>query len=248
MSAERQTPRLIPVLDVIGGVVVRAVGGERQRYWPVVSTLTASAEPVEVANALLAATGAKELYVADLDAIRWWMSDWALDTFLDHVETEVLLERGGLGAKSAPPRVRQIYSLESYSPENRSQFDSHRQHARSRGAIFSIDMRNGKLIDGWKDWGLPSAAGAFGLVQKAFDLGYRAFIVLDLARVGTGSGCGTEDLLRAIREEFPTVELIAGGGVKTWADVDRLGEAGADAVLLASALHDGTITFPRPAS
>jgi phosphoribosylformimino-5-aminoimidazole carboxamide ribotide isomerase len=114
--------------------------------------------------------------------------------------------------------------------------------------VFSIDLMNGKLVDGWQDWGLPSAAGALGLVRKAFDLGYRAFVVLDLARVGLGEGAATEPLLRAIREEFPGVELIAGGGVKTWADVDRLGEAGADAVLIASALHDGTITFPRPAS
>ncbi len=114
--------------------------------------------------------------------------------------------------------------------------------------MLSIDLENGQLLDGWKEWGLASATDAFGLVRKAFDLGYRSFIVLDLARVGTGTGSGTESLLTAIRDEFPNVELIAGGGVKTWADIDRLGEAGADAVLVASALHDGTITFPRPAS
>src|SRR5207244_2876763 len=63
-------PRLIPVIDVQNGQVVRAVGGRRDQYRPVVSKLTASTDPVEIAKALLAATGAEELYVADLDAIR----------------------------------------------------------------------------------------------------------------------------------------------------------------------------------
>ena len=76
-------------------------------------------------------------------------------------------------------------------------------------------------------------------------MGVRALIVLDLARVGTGTGTGTEPLLRAIRDEFPGVDLIAGGGVRTWADVDRLSEAGASGVLVASAIHDGTLRVPR---
>jgi phosphoribosylformimino-5-aminoimidazole carboxamide ribotide isomerase len=233
----------MPVLDVIGGQVVRGIGGERQYYRPIASILTDSMEPVKVANALLGASGASELYVADLDAIRWGISDFAFDRFLEQVDATVFIERGGPGLVTTPPRVRQICSLET-----RLSFDEHRHHARTPGAVFSIDLKNGKLIDGWKEWGLPSAAGAIGLVRMVFALGFRSLIVLDLVRVGTGTGSGTEALLKSIREEFPNVELIAGGGVKTWEDVDRLGAAGADAVLVASALHDGALTFPRPVS
>jgi phosphoribosylformimino-5-aminoimidazole carboxamide ribotide isomerase len=86
------------------------------------------------------------------------------------------------------------------------------------------------------------------LVRRVVAMGVGTLIVIDLARVGTGRGCGTENLLRAIRKGFPEVELIAGGGVRSWADVDRLGDAGADAVLIASALHDGRITYPPPTS
>src|SRR5262245_8374983 len=70
MLPGRTKPRIIPVLDVMKGQVVRAVGGRRDEYRPIVSKLTASTEPLEVAKALLDATGANELYVADLDAIR----------------------------------------------------------------------------------------------------------------------------------------------------------------------------------
>jgi phosphoribosylformimino-5-aminoimidazole carboxamide ribotide isomerase len=76
-------------------------------------------------------------------------------------------------------------------------------------------------------------------------MGVASLIVLDLARVGTGRGTGTEELCREIHEQFADCELIAGGGVAGVADVERLGDAGATAVLAASALHDGRLTGPR---
>ena len=96
MSAQCQKPRIIPVLDVMGGVVVRAIGGRREEYRPIVSRLTDSTAPVEVANALLAATGAAEFYVADLDAIRFGIPAPSVDELLDRVACEVLLDRGGV--------------------------------------------------------------------------------------------------------------------------------------------------------
>ena len=62
--------QLIPVLDVQNRVVVRGVGGRREEYKPIVSQLTSSVDPVEVARALVDAVNAHELYLADLDAIR----------------------------------------------------------------------------------------------------------------------------------------------------------------------------------
>ena len=66
-------------------------------------------------------------------------------------------------------------------------------------------------------------------------------IVLDLARVGTGTGSGTEALLNQLRALQPAVELIGGGGVRGAADLRRLTAAGYDRVLVASALHDGNL-------
>ena len=60
---------VIPVLDVWRGQVVHAVRGERERYRPVASALCASSEPAVVAQRLLDYSGARCLYVADLDAL-----------------------------------------------------------------------------------------------------------------------------------------------------------------------------------
>ncbi len=61
--------QVIPVLDLLDGHAVRAVRGERTRYRPIESSLCATSEPLAVAHALLAATGARTLYIADLGAI-----------------------------------------------------------------------------------------------------------------------------------------------------------------------------------
>ena len=41
--------QIIPVLDLLGGQVVRGVGGRREAYRPVRSVLTTSSEPRQVA-------------------------------------------------------------------------------------------------------------------------------------------------------------------------------------------------------
>src|SRR6476659_6592584 len=61
--------RIVPVLDLTGGVVVRGVAGRRQEYRPLVSPLCPSAEPNAVADALHRNFGFMQFYIADLDAI-----------------------------------------------------------------------------------------------------------------------------------------------------------------------------------
>lgn len=242
------TPRIVPVIDVMGGVVVRAVGGRREQYRPVVSGLTGCADPVTVAASVLHAADARELYVADLDAIagRAAVSP-AVAQLIDTCRRPIWVDVG-LGpfkrVSVLPPDdcVRPVVGSETCSTP-----DVLREVTEAgRTGAFSIDLRGGELVGDWQEWQLDNQHDVLGLARRAVGCGVRTLIVLDLARVGTGTGCGTEDLLRAIHAEFPEVELIAGGGVKTWEDVERLGEAGADAVLVASALHDGTLTGPRP--
>jgi phosphoribosylformimino-5-aminoimidazole carboxamide ribotide isomerase len=78
-------------------------------------------------------------------------------------------------------------------------------------------------------------------VAHAVSLGVARFIVLDLARVGTGTGPGTESLCGELVNSFPHVEIYAGGGVRNVADLRRMREAGIHGALVASALHDGAL-------
>jgi phosphoribosylformimino-5-aminoimidazole carboxamide ribotide isomerase len=251
MSPERRKPRLIPVLDVMGGVVVRAHGGRREEYRPLVSKLTNNCDPVQVLRALEERTSEFEIYIADLDAIRGnGEISTTLSELIERNHSHMFWIDAGLRSresfKSLPYRPDVWPVIASETAASAATAEIIASMVRGDRFAFSIDLREGKLLCDWLAWGLRDHRDAIGLVRQVIDLGVSTLIVLDLARVGTGTGSGTEPLLKAIRDEFPCVELIAGGGVRTWADIDRLGEAGADAVLVASALHDGTITFPRP--
>ena len=61
--------QVIPVLDILNGQAVHAVGGRRAHYQPIQSILHASSEPIPLARALRDSLGLQTLYLADLDAI-----------------------------------------------------------------------------------------------------------------------------------------------------------------------------------
>ncbi|MDY3551749.1 HisA/HisF-related TIM barrel protein [Gemmata sp. JC717] len=249
MSDPPQRPRLIPVLDVMNGVVVRAVGGDRNNYRPVRSPLTSSTVPTDIAQALLRSVGADELYIADLDAITGSSCVTpSVEALMGACAVPVWLD-AGTGRRDVldwppHPNLRPVVGFETCRvPEVLAEA---LLEPRQRPVAFSLDLRNGQLLGNWRAWGLAGDRDALALTRRVVDMGVRTLIVLDLARVGTGTGTGTDELVRAIRAEFSDLDLIAGGGVRTWSDVERLGEAGATGVLVASALHEGTLVLPSP--
>ncbi|MBN9122966.1 MAG: hisA/hisF family protein, partial [Planctomycetes bacterium] len=231
----------------MNGQVVRAVGGRRDEYRPVVSRLTTSTEPSEVARALLAATGAGELYIADLDAITGAdRTGRAVAALAERCTCRLFVDVGvrtdsSFALVPGAANVVPVLGCETLVGPNvalaaETEFGPN--------WAFSLDLFRGRLLGyraSWVDRGVFSDADVLEMAVAARNLGAGAFILIDLANVGTGSGAGTEFWCRQIRRTMPDVELIAGGGVRTWEDVERLGAAGADAVLVASALHDGTL-------
>ncbi|MGH8753310.1 MAG: HisA/HisF-related TIM barrel protein, partial [Burkholderiales bacterium] len=62
--------KIIPVIDLMQGQVVHALGGERHQYRPIESGLCAGSNALDIACALLELYPFPALYVADLDAIQ----------------------------------------------------------------------------------------------------------------------------------------------------------------------------------
>jgi phosphoribosylformimino-5-aminoimidazole carboxamide ribotide isomerase len=242
--------RIIPVVDLRSRTVVRAVAGNRGAYRPLVSTLldVDPGVPVERAVAALARAfrdrlGSEELYLADLDAIETGLFDPAAARAVRAEGLRLALDAGagdpGSAAAILPETDRLIVGLESIA-----RLEDLQAIARDFPAerlVFSLDLRDGRPIV--RDPALrerlerdPRAA-----VDASIDAGFPAVILLDLARVGTGSGTGTESLLRECVRREPGVEWIVGGGLASLDDLLRAAEAGASAALVGSALHDGRI-------
>jgi phosphoribosylformimino-5-aminoimidazole carboxamide ribotide isomerase len=219
--------RLIPVLDILNGVVVRGVAGRRSEYRPLVSQLTSSIDPVDVARALIAAVHPQEIYLADLDAIQ--DGEASSDAYRAILGLGMRLWVDA-GVRNAADAMRLadcgcdiIAGLETVpSPEVLQEIVN---AVGAERTIFSLDLRDGMPM---RNWGADAAIAT----------GIRRVIVLDLARVGGSSGTGTEQLCRNLASTYPHLEVIAGGGVRGPEDLQRLEVCGVKAVLVASALHD----------
>jgi phosphoribosylformimino-5-aminoimidazole carboxamide ribotide isomerase len=229
--------RLIPVLDVIMGIVVRGVGGRRSEYQPLVSRLTSSTDPVEVARALVETFRPAELYLADLDAIAGAPPAVAMYRAIRELCGRLWVDAGicdGDGAKRvAVTGCDAIAGLETVpGPAALREIVT---AVGSDRVVFSLDLRDGVPLRRW-----PDRDGS-GPVPLAVACGITRLIVLDLARVGGGTGIGTEEACRQISSAYPSVEVLAGGGVAGPGDLQRLQACGVRGVLVASALHDGRI-------
>jgi HisA/HisF family protein len=254
--------RIVPVLELKGGIVVHARRGQRADYAPLRSPLVDGCEPVPVARALCAVAQTTSLYVADLDALSGESADVATLAALSAV-AELWVDAGATTIERATALaragvVRNVVGTESLGPDAQGARSAGRgpPGARSVGPgptgagsvgpdprrVLSVDLRDGRLVSprpelAGRD---PSAAAP---LATALDV--RELLVIDFARVGSGTG----PPLRAVAElaeALPGLAIYAGGGVRDDDDLRALQSAGATGALVATALHEGRVT-PSPA-
>jgi len=245
--------RVIAVIDLMAGQVVRAAQGDRAAYRPIDSRLVAGASPECVARALADEFHVSEVYVADLDAIAGAEPDYES---LRHIAASGMRPWVDAGV-SRPQRARAlrgffdreriagrvIVGLESIAdPDILGEVS---EAAGRESAVFSLDLKAAAPLAG-SDWdrvaasaGSSGKGAALAIAAAAIAGGFRALIVLDLAQVGTSSGPSIGELCAAVRRDYATIELIGGGGVRGAGDLRMLAHCGCDAVLVATALHDG---------
>jgi phosphoribosylformimino-5-aminoimidazole carboxamide ribotide isomerase len=213
-----------------GGEVVRAKKGQRDRYRPMVTPLAASSDPVAVAEGLRTLFPFGTFYIADLDAIEGGARNRDALARLRRMQDEPELwldagfaEAASLDAALATPGFCPV--LGSESQINDALLRRTRNHP---GLILSLDF----FADGFR--GPPSF-----LIEA--ELWPRRVIVMTLARVGSGAG---PDLTRLaeIKAKAGAREIIAAGGVRNESDIRALSALGVAAALVATSLHDGTLT------
>jgi phosphoribosylformimino-5-aminoimidazole carboxamide ribotide isomerase len=244
------TMRIVPVLDLMGGVVVHAQRGDRAGYAPLRSPLVDGSEPVAVATALCARAGSERLYVADLDAIAGAPADVATLRRLAAV-AELWVDAGATTAARAEAlhkagAARNVVGTESLTDAGYRGSDGAAYRAGGGAAyragdgpapVLSVDLRDGLLISP-----RPQLAGRGpeAAVALARELAVNELLVIDLARVGSRAGPPLE-AVATLAAALPGVHVYAGGGVRDDRDLDALARAGAAGALVATALHDGAV-------
>jgi len=220
---------IIPVIDLKGGLVVRARMGQRDRYRPIETPLSPTSTAEGVVRGLMSVFPFRTLYVADLDAIgrtgdsgavllRLKAAFPGLTFWLDNGVAEAdgagaWLDRGG------------HLVLGSEAQHDTALIDALKHDPR---VILSLDFRGDTFI------GPPS-------LLDTPDLWPQRVIVMTLARVGSGAGPDIERLSH-VRKHAGDRLVYAAGGVRNGNDLAALQRAGIAGALVASSLHDGTLT------
>jgi phosphoribosylformimino-5-aminoimidazole carboxamide ribotide isomerase len=222
--------QIIPVIDLKDGLVVHARSGDRHNYSPIVTPLSGSPEPVDVAAGLLALHPFPTLYVADLDAITGVGDNNAA---LDRIKAcfpgvTLWIDNGAADADSAAtvlddPRDHLVLGSES-------QVDGALVQRLSRHdrVVLSLDFRGAVF------------QGPLSLVENSMSWP-RRLITMTLTRVG---GAGGPDLgrLASVQNIADGREVYAAGGVRDRSDLVALGHLGIAGALVATSLHDGRLT------
>ncbi len=221
---------VIPVIDLMGGVVVRARMGERDAYQPITTPLSPTSDPVDVVRGLLSVHPFATLYAADLDAIRrngdnlselrrirsafpalrLWIDNGAAD----EAALEAVLS-AGLGAPV----------IGSESQCDCALIETHRK---SPFVVLSLDFRGREF------------QGPAGILNNSL-LWPQRIIVMTLTRVGSDAGPELAQIA-VIQSVAGARQVYAAGGVRDAADLAALRSVGVAGVLIASALHERRLT------
>ncbi len=240
--------KIIPVIDVMGGVVVRAIGGRRTQYRPIQSRLTSATDLRSVSASLLPFATERMLYIADLDAITGTGNHFqSIHDVADEFDCQLLVDCGvrTVADFDRLPHHLRIHPVLGSETLEDPEVAGMGQDYEGR-CVFSVDLMNGDLLGNWEQWHEYNVTQPRAVAQMAYAgwclSGAGAVILLDLASVGERNGPGAEQYCAEVRERLPKhVKLIVGGGVRNWDDIGRLENLGADGVLVASALHDGSL-------
>jgi len=234
--------QILPVLDVMHGRVVRGVAGRREEYRPVKSVLTESCDALHVAEAIRSRFGISAIYLADLDAILHRSPNLEILRSLADAGFILTVDAGirccedafAIAAAGAHLLVAGLETLSGPSELSRliESFGSSR-------VVFSLDLRDGRPMGNLSRW---NEADPIGITRQAAEAGCTHLIVLDIARVGTEAGVPTLPLCTEMRAQWPDATIITGGGIRGIDDLRRLDPAIVDGVLIASAIHNGSIT------
>lgn len=245
---------VIPVLDLMGGLVVRGQGGDRARYRPIETPLSPSPEPLAVLAGLLTLAAFKTVYIADLDGIMEGRPQFnILAALIDGFPKVTFWVDAGF--REAPDVARLRRALAGA------------RTVRTDGDGGFVPVLGTETL---ADLLTIEAAGRDGEVVLSLDFGPEGYrgpptllhdraswpqtvVVMTLSAVGGGQG---PDLSRiaAIAQEGDGRRIIAAGGVRNADDLGALEQAGAQGVLVASALHAGAIAVngtrggPSPSS
>ncbi len=104
--------------------------------------------------------------------------------------------------------------------------------------IIAIDAENEKLrISGWTE---ETTISLYSHIEYCLSLGIDKFLCTDILKDGMLTGANIE-LYNKVLTKYPSIKLIASGGVKDMSDIHKLNEVDIYAVVVGKAIYENKI-------
>jgi phosphoribosylformimino-5-aminoimidazole carboxamide ribotide isomerase len=223
---------IIPVIDLMGGIVVHARRGDRQNYRPLQSPLCSGSLAGDVVAGYLNIHPFRTIYIADLDAIMGQGDSGPVIAQLrrQFPALRFWVDNGLAGAAECRAWLQQGYGdlvLGSEAQGDASTLDDLAAERSADRLVLSLDFKDGRFL------------GPEALRDQTY-LWPPRIIAMTLSRVGSDTGPDF-NLLDQLRTQAPAKKLFAAGGVRGGEDLVQLDRKGISGVLVASALHAARI-------
>lgn len=234
---------IIPAIDIIDGKCVRLTQGDygtKKIY---------NEDPLEVAKTFESA-GIRRLHMVDLDGAK--AKRIVNRAVLERVAsgTKLIIDFGG-GIQShedielAFQSGAEMVTGGSIAVKNPEVFEQWLKVYGAEKIILGADVKDKMVaISGWEE---TSSLSLDQLLAKYTVLGAKYAICTDVAKDGLLQGPSI-DLYKWIMATYPSVQLIASGGVSSMKDLEELETAGVFGTIVGKAFYEGHISLKELAS
>jgi len=235
--------QIIPAIDIIEGKCVRLTEGDyaQKKIY--------NENPLEVAKAF-EGIGLMRLHLVDLDGAKAGeVVNWkVLEKIANNTELKIDFG-GGIKTEAILKTVLDtgatFATIGSLAVKNELLFQEWIARFGANTFMLGADVFEEKIaIGGWME---KTEISVFDFMKSYIDKGVKQIFCTDIKKDGKLQGPSIE-LYQKIIEQFPSLHLIASGGVSSLDDLIELEEIGCAAAIVGKAIYENKITISELAS
>lgn len=232
--------QIIPAIDLIDGKCVRLTQGDyaQKKIY--------NENPLEVAKSFEDA-GIQRLHLVDLDGAKQ-------KRIINHKVLELLATKTNLhidfgGGVQSDEMIEIAFNSGakqvtggSVAVKNPDLFEGWLQNYGGEKIILGADARDEKIaISGWEE---ATTTSVYDFVGNYIEKGAKYTISTDVAKDGLLEGPSFQ-LYKNLQDQFPSLQIIASGGVSVMDDILKLDEMNIFGVIVGKAIYEGRITLKQ---
>ena len=231
---------IIPAIDIIDGKCVRLTKGDFEKK------IIYHDEPLEVAKNF-EGVGIKRLHIVDLDGANW--EPLKNLNILESISknTSLIIDFGGgikttENVKSVLDAGAAMVSVGSVTVKDPDLFSQWINDFGADKFLPGADVLHKKIkIHGWKE---DTGIDLFDFINQILLKGIHQIFCTDISKDGMMEGPST-DLYKEILLKFPSLHLIASGGISCFDDLIILKEIGCSGAIVGKAIYEQKITLKQ---